>query len=436
MGLYWDLQGAATIEGLKDSFLECLEDADTVAELLSLDVDDLESFAFAEIVNKFRRKAKSLKRRVLLLVDECEELVDVARSEPGVLSAFRKLSNTTGVTVVMAGSMRLMDLDESHSRTSPFLPDFLPPLSLGPFNEDISLQVLAKNGVGHDIGVRIHDLTLGNPHLVQVIGEHYLRLEDMDRVLSDLMRDKVCDYFFQSNFQCLPESMRKWLAMGEAVTRLSALRPGDPVFDYATHSSLLRLIDDEPVVSPLLIMVEGGGPPQAGPIEKTAAPPAESGAQTPIAEALIKRLDRPLSALPMAALLSGGDAVLDEALDPPSLNMLDSLQEPSEKIHAILDGASPEYVLGQPPDERTSVYLVGLYLYQSHFGRSPFASIEDPWERAAMIADCDVHIEPEGAAEAGLTPKRAMTLLRGLKARPSDRYAVLADFDRDWRQAG
>ena len=69
--LYWDLQGAANAEGLKESFLECLEDNEDLTDDLGLDIDNLEDLAFGDVLNKFRRKVKSRRgRRFLLLIDE------------------------------------------------------------------------------------------------------------------------------------------------------------------------------------------------------------------------------------------------------------------------------------------------------------------------------------------------------------------------------
>ncbi len=439
MPLFWDMQGAANPSGLKDSFLESLEDDETFLEELGLDVDALEALSFSEIINRFRRKVKGRREgRVLLLIDECEELVDVAVEEPGVLSSFRKLTHTPGLSIVMAGSLRLMDLDESASRTSPFLPDYLPPLLLGPFTAEEGQSLLVKNGVEAETARGIHELCLGNPHLLQMVGEHLSRAGNLDDALSELLRDKVLHYFYKSNFQCLPEELRNAWTTRRAADSLRALTPDHPHFPYAEQASLLcREPDGMPRVAPLLILAETGkldrgnrDPAPAGPETHPtdhAAPAAE------LVDALVRRRT-PLAVLPVHDPRQTDQKWLEQYKEPPNLSLMASLGEPAAKIHEVLDGASPEYVHGKQADARTLVYLTGLWLYRRYLNASPFADIGDPWQRAGAIGDRDVPLPRLG--EAGEIPGRtAMVLLRALKARPEQRYAdtrsLLADLGED-----
>jgi len=446
LALYWDLQGAGSPEGLKDAFLEGLEDADGVAEKLGLDIDALEECGFSEAINKFRRKVKALPdTQFLLLMDECEELVDVAKSDPQVLSTFRKLSQTPSLALIMAGSQRMMDLDESNSRTSPFLPDFLPPLTLGPFSRQTAIALLRRNDVPEETAARIYDLGFGNPHLTQAMGEHCLRLGDLDAALAELKRDRVCHYFFKSNFQCLPQPMRDWHGSGRELESLSGLASDSADFAHAVSASLIRPANGGVEISPLLRMVvtgqvPGAEAPAVTPPPRAAEAPAPPEAESPgleppeliLLEALRARGSW-LSALDENALEATDPAdAIAAAGNPAALNLLAAQDESPEKIHAVLDGASPEYVMGAEPDERTAVYLAGLWLHRRAFGASLFREIEDPWARAGAIADRDPPIRPEDAVHP-LPPKLAMVILRCLKADPAQRYKSLAVLEADLR---
>ena len=436
MALYWDLQGAATVDGLKDSFLECLEDAEHITQALQLDIDELEDLGFIELISRFRRRVKSLKnKRFILLIDECEELVDIAAKQPAVLSGFRKLSHTADLSMVLAGSLRLMDLDESSSRTSPFLPDFLPPLLLGPFSREVSLELMTAKGVDAEAAGQIHELTFGNPHLVQILAEHYHRSGDLIEVLRELKHSKVCFYFFQSNFLCLPEAMRVWWQSGDACEKIAALDREDPNFRYLVQASLVRLTPSgRAQVSPLLLMVEQGRSPlepDSPPIETAASETTAVSARDSLKdyfEALATR-EKPLSVLPENWFDGADPKLLAEGGNPPNLNLMASLGEAGAAIQRVLDRASPEYVQNREPTEKTSVYLMGLHLYRLHFGKSPFVEMEDPWQRAGAIGDRDVPI-PRQEAE-NLSPKLAMIMTRCLKADPMDRYADLESLSRD-----
>lgn len=427
MPLFWDMQGSATLEGLKDSFLESLEDDEVLAERLELDMDALEELSFYEVINKFRRKVKSQRDRpVLLLIDECEELVDVSAGEPGVLSVLRKLTHTPSLSIVMAGSLRLMDVDESHSSTSPFLPDYLPPLLLGPLSPRESEKLLVRHELNQEMARRIYGLCLGNPHLLQVVGEHLSRAGNLEDALAELVRDNVLHYFYKSNFQCLPVELRSAWAEGRSTELLRSLAPDHPHFPYLEQASLLRGEPDGGiVVAPLLILVETGKLSLEPPHRQRAAPAPRSVEDSGAAELLKAMHNRqaPLAVLPVhEARLADGEWLL-EYKDPPNLSLMASLGESAAQIHEVLDGASPEYVNGKPPNARTLVYLAGLWLYRHYLGVSPFAELTDPWQRAGAIGDRDVPIPVAGEGSSEIPARTAMVLVRALKARPDQRYA-------------
>lgn len=429
--IYWDLQGAGTIAGLKDSFLECLEDHPEIVATLGLEIDSLEELAFGQILSRFRRRIKSAtdQARFLLLVDECEELVDISKKEPQVLSWFRKLGLISNrFSIVLAGSLRFMDLDESHSRTSPMMPDYLPPLPLGPFLDEQTHQLLERNGLQRADTTHVHDLTFGNPHLVQVVGELYLRLKTWPAVLREMRHNRVTKYFFQSNFQCLPEAMRDWFTQGKAVEELLNLKPGELHFDYAFHSSLLRVVGEgELEVNPLLRMELGQQSDFIDSSSMSGTSRSRSNGHWENLEGvlnMLKKVSPPLTTLPTTFFETYQIDLLVTANNPPSLEFMASLGETKARMIAVLGGASPEYVLEHAADARTAVYLFGLFLYHRCFGVCPFSHESEPWTYAGNLADCDVAIDPE-QAQIPMSPKLAMILMRCLRADPQLRYAGL-----------
>ncbi|CAM2069921.1 AAA domain-containing protein [Sulfidibacter corallicola] len=445
LALYWDLQGAGSVDGLKDSFLEALEDAEEVVDALGLDLDALEDLGFSEIMNRFRRRLKGSKdKRCMLLIDECEELVDVTPQEPGLLAVFRKLTHSSrNLAVIMAGSMRLYELDESQSRTSPFLPDFLPPRLLGPFSAEQSRALLTHHGLAAEVADRIHGLTLGNPHLLQLLGEQVDRLGDLELVIRELKQSKVCHYFYNSNFLCLPEEVRHWWRDGLASTRLASLQPDELNFAYARQSALLAEEGDSIRISPLLRILEG---------EELAAVSAEPVTSLPIAKQAplrsperatvrhpvfflvegLRRRQKPLTALSYQHLEEHDvdPDTMAAMQDPPSLELVDSLRDPSVKPHLVLDGASPEYIRQLEGDVRTHVYLIGSFLYRKYLGQGPFGDVEDIWARAGKLESEDVVVPADSI---GQLPDRrlGMVLLRCLKADPEGRYGSLEALERD-----
>jgi len=431
--LYWDLQGAATVAGLEDAFLESLEDADGIEDLLGLDIDALEGLAFTDVLNKFRRKVKALRgRRFLLLIDECEELVEVAAQEPAVLNAFRRLSQTDSpLQIVLAGSYRFMDLDESDSRTSLFLPDFLPPILLGPFTEAESTALLTEKGIDADVAREIYRTCLGNPHLTQVLGEHYSREKSLEGARSSVARGKILEYYFQSNFQCLPEPHQTWWGRDDLLEALAAIGHDDPVFPYMQQACILGDGDGGVTISPLLRYQLGAAVPDVAPKSTEPDPTPKpvtpaAGAGSPCREVLTWLASHPetLSVLPARV------HDLDGATNPAKLTLLAAIEDSSGKLHETLDGASPEYITEAPVTARTAVYLAGSCLYRHYFARAPFSEIEDPWQRAAEMAERDVPVKP-AEAELELPNRVAVCLMRCLKADPAARYADIAALRAD-----
>lgn len=438
--LYWDLQGAGNTAGLKEAFLESLEDNESITQALGLNIEDLEECSLNELLSKFRRKVKGLKQTLLyLLIDECEELVDIVAREPSILASFRKLSQGDfPFSIIMTGSWRMMDLDESESITSPFLPDFLPPILLGPFMENEALELLDKSGLPLEEARIIYQLSLGNPHLLQVLGELTARTGSLEKALAELKLNRMAHYYFQSNFNCLPPSQRTWYASGQASDKLATMTETDPNYPYIEQSALLQNQNGEMRVSPLLRMLELDLEPSAL-LNPELTEREATTSRVPTAD--IKgqdscHLNKALVQLKQCRrwpLLLAGEP--GEWAEPPAapepMSSLEARAATDTEIRAVLQFASPEYVKGEPATEATAIYLAGLYWYRALVGKAAFDEQEDPWEQASCIASKDVPILPSFRESTSLSGKQAMILLRCLKANPDQRYPSLSQLQDD-----
>lgn len=452
VALYWDLQGSQTLEGLKDNFLEALDDAEDVCERLGIDVEAWEDLAMTEILGKLRRRVKANKDlKIFLMMDECEELVDIAASDIGILAALRKMTHCSqNFSLLMAGSLQLLELDESQSRTSPFLPDFLPPLPLGPFSWEEARSLLSQEGVEEETARRIYQMSFGNPHLLQVLGEYHCRLNDQDKILRELRQNRVCKAFFDSNFRCLPAEMGAWWDSGQAVEKLKTLKPGESYFQYARQSAMVRLGEQGQIeVSPLLMMVESGEDPQwqvvsepvdavgeekAVPVQKIVERPTLR-TQSYLREALavaeaLRGREQVLHALPHAYWEDRDENALRECANQPGFRLMERVDCSADAMHRILDGASPEFVLDKPGDQRTHVFLVGAVLFRLLSGHHLFSEISDPESRAAELVEHPARIEPDPDWN-GSKRKAAMIAMRCLHVEPSLRYEDLEHLIRD-----
>src|SRR5262245_33402499 len=80
VALYWDLQGSADARGLADGLLGSVEDSEAFRRATDVAAEDLEGLAVGEMLTTVVRRTVRSGWRLLLLVDEAEEFLTVARS--------------------------------------------------------------------------------------------------------------------------------------------------------------------------------------------------------------------------------------------------------------------------------------------------------------------------------------------------------------------
>src|SRR5512141_2349427 len=148
VALYWDLQGSGDSRGLAETLLSSVEDSEAFSRATDLSVEDLESLPIAEMLATIIRRTVRAGWRLLLLVDEAEELLVVGRSEPGVLARLRRvLSRGPDVRTVITATRLLARVDEeARMPTSPFLQGFIPPSYLTPLSFDEGRALLSRGG--------------------------------------------------------------------------------------------------------------------------------------------------------------------------------------------------------------------------------------------------------------------------------------------------
>jgi hypothetical protein len=148
VALYWDLQGSGDARGLAETLLSSVEDSEAFCRAADLGVEDLESMPVAEMLATLVRRAVRSGWRLLLLVDEAEELLVVGRTDPAVLARLRRvISRGPDVRAVVTATRLLARIDEDVPLpTSPFLQGFIPPVYLTPLAPDEGRTLLARGG--------------------------------------------------------------------------------------------------------------------------------------------------------------------------------------------------------------------------------------------------------------------------------------------------
>jgi hypothetical protein len=203
--VYWDLQGSADARGLADSLLGSVEDSETFRRASDVSVESLEGFSVADMLTTLVRRTVRSGWRLLLLVDEAEELLTVARTDAGVLPRLRRvLQKGPEVRAVLTSTKRLARIDErTDFATSPFLQGFIPPLYLTPLGDEECRELLARGRFSEEEKGVIMERTANHPFLVQLIASRLFESHDLAATLDQVAADEMVANFFSVDFQTL-----------------------------------------------------------------------------------------------------------------------------------------------------------------------------------------------------------------------------------------
>jgi hypothetical protein len=151
--------------------------------------------------------------RLLLLVDEAEEFLAVARTDTVVLARLRRIfQKGPDVRTVLTATKRLARMDEiSDVDTSPFLQGFIPPVYLTPLAADEARALLVRGQFSKDEVEMVLERTANHPFLVQLIASRLFESRDLGATLDQVAADEMVSNFFSVDFQTLDGDERALL---------------------------------------------------------------------------------------------------------------------------------------------------------------------------------------------------------------------------------
>jgi hypothetical protein len=203
--LYWDLQGSGDARGLAETLLASVEDSEGFRRATDVLVEDLESQPVAEMLASLVRRTVRSGWRLLLLVDEAEELLVVGRGDATVLARLRRvLSRGSEVRTVITATRLLARVDEQVALpTSPFLQGFIPPVYLTPLTPAEGRTLLARGGFAAADTETVLERTACHPFLVQLIASRLFESRDLAVTLDQLAADEMVANYFAVDFGTL-----------------------------------------------------------------------------------------------------------------------------------------------------------------------------------------------------------------------------------------
>jgi hypothetical protein len=222
--LFWDLQGSGDVRGLADSLLGSVEDSESFRRATDVGVDDLEGLAVFDMLTTLLRRTVRSGWRLLLLVDEAEEFLAVARQDGPVLPRLRRIfQKGPELRIVFTSTRRLARIDErTDFDTSPFLLGFIPPLYLTPLETEDARALLARGRFSEAETATVMERTANHPFLLQLIASRLFESRDLGATLDQVAADEMVANFFSVDYQTLEPTERGLIeaaASGQASTR-------------------------------------------------------------------------------------------------------------------------------------------------------------------------------------------------------------------------
>jgi hypothetical protein len=224
VALFWDMQGCESAQDLSEELHYALVDVAGRFAAFGIDVHAYAGQDALVVLRSIARILKEQDRILLLLVDEAEVLINIARQDPGWVGRLRRTMQDHRVRTVMTSTKLLAELNRLNSEwtTSPFLFGFNL-VNLTRLEDAAARQlvrqsqaeqlVLADDGIVDD--VLIH--TNGQPYLIQYLCQRLFETDEQGqgrlRAVSeeDLATDHILSGFFQNDFQHLTKTEQRLL---------------------------------------------------------------------------------------------------------------------------------------------------------------------------------------------------------------------------------
>jgi hypothetical protein len=232
LSLYWDIEGCHSMGDLADALADALEATGEGFGALSLEGQEI-----TDALHILSRETAKSSRRLLLLCDEGEALINVEQAEPRSLQQLRRTIHTdANIRLVLSSSKRLSRLDELCRDwvTSPLLHGFAV-LYLGGLTDTAAENLIHQTQRGAFVQAspeligEIKQVTGNHPYLVQLLCHRLWQEDGSLRQIEDgdLVVGESLARFFDIDFEHLSESERQILLLASEHGKVSDQELGD-----------------------------------------------------------------------------------------------------------------------------------------------------------------------------------------------------------------
>lgn len=209
-GLFWDIQGSYDADGLRDSLIDALEDSQDeypkIWDNLDFDIETYTDLDCAPLLKKLMRTLNKAELKLVLLIDEAEEFMNIGKQSPVLLGKLRKFFHSTGsVHTIISSTPRLEQFHKTiETETSPFLHGFHA-CYLGHLTPDECEQLTQRAIPDPQTRDHIYKLSKGDPYMLQLVAKHFFEQPDLDEITQQLEANPSLIQVIEVNFDLLSE---------------------------------------------------------------------------------------------------------------------------------------------------------------------------------------------------------------------------------------
>jgi hypothetical protein len=215
--VFWDFQGADSLEELNAGFNEALLDAEEQFAELGLKFEDLEGDDLFRSLRTLRRRLRGTGLQLLLLCDEVEELIKLHQTERTLLRKLRRaMQAQEDCRSVLASTIKLWKLVDERTDTSPFLHGFTPPMYISRLTDEEACALIvqkhlpeeARPVIDPDVVEDVRRKCDNHPYLIQLVCKRYLEEGDFQAAIEQVSVDQMVSYFFAIDVEMLSDTER------------------------------------------------------------------------------------------------------------------------------------------------------------------------------------------------------------------------------------
>ena len=221
--LFWDLQGSESKEDFDFELFLAVEDEAARFQKYGVDVSSLYGRDAIHILRTLQRALREQGKQLLLLIDEAEAWISLAKNDYQALARLRKAFQSGGMRTIMTSTKLLMQLNDLTRNwlTSPFLFGFSL-VNLWSLEPEASASLVLQDKSGAPVHVeqaRLEEIlrhTHRHPYLIQTLCFRLFEENDGRGALrgireENLHADHLLSGFFEVDFKCLAPTERQIL---------------------------------------------------------------------------------------------------------------------------------------------------------------------------------------------------------------------------------